>query len=84
VNTHYQKKKICGKKASIQKQSGFTFQRVGHIAEPNRLGAKINEMLHQRLLKNRVGKQLRKRQIWVKSTETGTKRKRDKQHSIAN
>jgi hypothetical protein len=37
-------------------------------------------MLHQRLLKNKVGKKFKKGQIWVSTIKTGTKGKSDKRH----
>jgi hypothetical protein len=47
-------------KSEFLKQSGFTFQGIGFITEPNRLGAKIDEMLHQRLLKKQSWKEIPK------------------------
>jgi hypothetical protein len=66
-----------GEKVSQQKQCDFTFQSGGFIAKPNKLGAKVDEMLHQRLLRSNVRKQVRKRQTRQKVKNIDGKRKID-------
>jgi hypothetical protein len=46
--------------------------------KPNKLGAKVDEMLHKRLLRSNVRKQVRKRQTRQKVKNIDGKRKIDK------
>jgi predicted nucleic acid-binding protein len=49
-------------KKRVIKNNELTLQSIGFVAEPNRLGAEADEVVHQRLSKNRVEKKLRKGQ----------------------
>jgi hypothetical protein len=71
------------KKRVIKNKAVFTFQIIGFITEHNKLGAKIDEMLHQRLLKSSIRKQFKKGQTRLRSTNIDRKRKIDKRHTIA-
>jgi hypothetical protein len=59
---------------SHQEQYGFTFQSGGFIAESNELGAKVDEILHRRLSRNKV----RKNSQWkVNRTRIRNRQKED-------
>jgi hypothetical protein len=55
MNSHYLKTEGRERvKRRVIQASEFTLQSISFIAEPNRLGAEADELVHQRLSKNKI------------------------------